>query len=468
MKNSSYRLFLFFLLAAVSFKLTANTISGTIYYSGSAAEQIAVAVFTDPTLDGEPLKFAQIEAPGSYSITELSDGTYYVVSVMGISTEGEIESTDPWGAYGNMEALTPVIISGGAGVSGVDITLVDGTQEHPNPFSNAYLSPAQIIQLPATTEGGINPSIVTDGVSIYLYKHDYDGAPSAKIYKIDPSSGEVTDTYNLNLESLPNGTSWIDKMIYHNGVLWALGGYGDPSGSGWVPGVFRFDMSSSVSSNQLPAADTTISFESGLASDGVNLYVSVDLENGYGIVKFNPEGVSEVPHSLFMNLDVKIRSLCFGAGYLWAGISQVRKVDPANGNILEDFNFPSTAAGLYFNDKLWSYNEEGNTLEVYNLDAVGVENERDNKFPSEFSLSQNYPNPFNPSTVISYRIPKEGMVTLRIYDVLGREVMTLADEFKSAGSYEVKFDASELAGGVYIYRIQAGAFNASRKMLLIK
>jgi len=277
MKNSSYRLFLFLLLTAVSFKLTANTISGTIYYSGSAAEQIAIAVFTDPTLDGEPLKFAQIEAPGSYSITELSDGTYYVVSVMGISDEGEIESTDPWGAYGIMEALTPVVISGGAGVSGVDITLVDGTQEHPNPFADAFLSPAQIIQLPVTTEGGINPSIVTDGISIYLYKHDHEGAPSAKIYKIDPSSGEVTDTYNINLESLSNGTSWIDQMIYHNGILWVLGGYGDPSGSGGIPGVFRFDMSSSLSSNQLPAADTTILFGNDFASDGVNLYASVEV-----------------------------------------------------------------------------------------------------------------------------------------------------------------------------------------------
>jgi len=169
-----------------------------------------------------------------------------------------------------------------------------------------------------------------------------------------------------------------------------------------------------------------------------------------------------------MNPEAPIRSLCFGGGYLWAGISQIRKIDPADGNILEDFNFPPSAAGLYFNDKLWSYNEEGNTLEVYNLDAVGVENEKDNKFPSSFSLSQNYPNPFNPSTVISYRIPKEGIVTIKIYDVLGRDVMTLADEYKSAGSYELKFDASELAGGVYIYRIQAGAFNASKKMLLIK
>ena len=83
-------------------------------------------------------------------------------------------------------------------------------------------------------------------------------------------------------------------------------------------------------------------------------------------------------------------------------------------------------------------------------------------------MSQNYPNPFNPSTMISYRISQEAIVSLKVFDVLGREVKTLVEEYKGTGSYEVKFDAAEIAGGVYIYRIQAGAFSESRKMLLIK
>jgi len=88
--------------------------------------------------------------------------------------------------------------------------------------------------------------------------------------------------------------------------------------------------------------------------------------------------------------------------------------------------------------------------------------------PDKFELAQNFPNPFNPSTMISYQLPINGYVTLKIYDLLGQEIATLVNEQKSAGKYEVKFDASDLASGVYIYRIQAGEFNASKKLILLK
>lgn len=88
--------------------------------------------------------------------------------------------------------------------------------------------------------------------------------------------------------------------------------------------------------------------------------------------------------------------------------------------------------------------------------------------PITYSLEQNYPNPFNPSTTIRYQIPQDGIVTLKIYDILGAEVATLVNEQKIAGRYEVNFNASTLASGVYIYKIQSGKFVASRKMILIK
>ena len=87
---------------------------------------------------------------------------------------------------------------------------------------------------------------------------------------------------------------------------------------------------------------------------------------------------------------------------------------------------------------------------------------------SEFNLSQNYPNPFNPSTIIAYSIPQRSNVSLKIYDVLGKEIATLIDEQKEAGLYDIKFDASKLSSGVYIYSIQAGDFLESRKMILMK
>ncbi len=88
--------------------------------------------------------------------------------------------------------------------------------------------------------------------------------------------------------------------------------------------------------------------------------------------------------------------------------------------------------------------------------------------PSDFKLDQNYPNPFNPVTSIMYTIPEESFVKLKIYNMLGNEVASLVNEEKPAGDYRIKFDASNLPSGVYIYRIQAGNFSATKKLMLIK
>jgi hypothetical protein len=85
-----------------------------------------------------------------------------------------------------------------------------------------------------------------------------------------------------------------------------------------------------------------------------------------------------------------------------------------------------------------------------------------------FSLNQNYPNPFNPSTKISWQSPIGSHQTLKVYDVLGNEVATLVDEYKTAGSYEVDFNATRLPSGVYFYKLQSGSFVESKKMIYLK
>jgi hypothetical protein len=87
---------------------------------------------------------------------------------------------------------------------------------------------------------------------------------------------------------------------------------------------------------------------------------------------------------------------------------------------------------------------------------------------SDYSLSQNYPNPFNPTTVINYQIPRASKVTLKVYDLLGKEVATLVDEVKSEGKYSVEFNASSLPSGIYLYEIRANEFVKSGKMMLLK
>ena len=103
---------------------------------------------------------------------------------------------------------------------------------------------------------------------------------------------------------------------------------------------------------------------------------------------------------------------------------------------------------------------------MFNQKTTDVSSKKDNKY--SFKLDQNYPDPFNPSTIIRYQIPKQSFVQIKIYDVLGKEVRSLVNQDKNAGEYEVKFDGSNLSSGIYFYRITAGDFVATKKMILTK
>ncbi len=88
--------------------------------------------------------------------------------------------------------------------------------------------------------------------------------------------------------------------------------------------------------------------------------------------------------------------------------------------------------------------------------------------PLQYSLEQNYPNPFNPSTTIEYNLPQGGFVTLKVYNILGKEVATLVNEQIDAGKHKVDFDASGPNSGVYFYKIESGSFVGTKKMILLK
>jgi Secretion system C-terminal sorting domain len=105
---------------------------------------------------------------------------------------------------------------------------------------------------------------------------------------------------------------------------------------------------------------------------------------------------------------------------------------------------------------------------VFRQAVTGVDDLPNNNIPEKFALYQNYPNPFNPSTTIRWQSPIDSWQTLKIYDILGNEKAKLIDEQKPAGIYKVDFDATGLPSGVYFYKIQAGSFVETKKMILLK
>jgi hypothetical protein len=140
------------------------------------------------------------------------------------------------------------------------------------------------------------------------------------------------------------------------------------------------------------------------------------------------------------------------------------------GNMKKTVSYKITAVDVNGNESVKS---ERSIIQGYYFGCImdpGVgDNPLQNKdIPKTFNMKQNYPNPFNPVTNIQYDIPQDVLVSLKIYDITGREIKTLVNEFRNAGSYIVTFNGSEFASGVYFYRIQAGNYIQVKRMVLIK
>jgi len=164
-------------------------------------------------------------------------------------------------------------------------------------------------------------------------------------------------------------------------------------------------------------------------------------------------------------------------------LSELTHTNPktfSGGSVSWTFNF--TAANQVYTDTIFSagnsvngdgFNNSqdrwnfGQRFVVHVIDQVSSV-EENNVVVNNFKLDQNYPNPFNPSTMISYSIPQSSFVTLRVYDIIGNEVATLVNETKSAGKYDVRFDASNLSNGVYLYSIKTNNYTSTKKMILMK
>jgi hypothetical protein len=133
-----------------------------------------------------------------------------------------------------------------------------------------------------------------------------------------------------------------------------------------------------------------------------------------------------------------------------------------NSNSPKEYSFTDNnpAGGTKFSYRLKQMDNDG-AYEYSNIVEVEIA-------PKEFVLYQNYPNPFNPITKIKYSIPKESVVTIKVFDILGNEVRTLISEKQEQGNYEIDFEGGDLASGIYLYKMQAGTFSQVKKMLILK
>jgi hypothetical protein len=216
-----------------------------------------------------------------------------------------------------------------------------------------------------------------------------------------------------------------------------------------------------VNLSGFPYAPTLIS-----GTDGQGFPVNSQPPALHGWYKFTPvsgdliyiaillsSGDSGVGASVFLSSDTQSVYREFAANIIY-GTSTTPDTGDITATIIGIAGFPHIGSGYIIDD-----------LSFGPLAAV---DERGNVIPEEFSLLQNYPNPFNPSTIIQYAIPHAGNVHLGVYDLMGREVVTLVDGQQGPGSYRAELDASHLSNGVYFYRLQTGGYSQTRKLMLVK
>ncbi len=299
----------------------------------------------------------------------------------------------------------------------------------------------------------------------------------------------IMTTSNAVYRTTNNGVSWTASFtgITNTGGL-TVARIGSDFYLGTVSGLFK-SADGGVNWTRIGATVLVNNFQiSGIATLGSDIYVSVynagtltgdiykSADNGNSWTKLNIAFAGSYPSPY---------SLISMNGNLYTGVyanfsSSATVMQGAAGTTWTDFGQGLVIPGVVrVNSFLVSGNEllaafaniTGDPFDIWRrtIQTTDVK-EIGESVPSTFVLEQNYPNPFNPSTVINYKIPIQTHVQLIVYDMLGREVALLVNNFQQPGNYSVSFDAGGigLASGMYIYRINSGNFSESKKMLLIK
>lgn len=324
--------------------------------------------------------------------------------------------------------------------------------------------------------------MITNGTDLYksadygeswqrLYLNEYSALQALSVFSKDEF---VLYAWHNLVSSTDGGSNWIIGPSSENLYMQET----SISKSGFIAGIGIYHDSISSRSCIYRTSDYGLSWHIFDTDDELKEVDFIDDHNGYALGN----------KKLYKTTNGGITwTICLTSGYSW-GLSTFAFFDSLNGMLDTGEGLKSTTDGgktwvnkdyrIPFSgfDKM-KYNANGDLFMIAGASIIMLPSNQNNSpsiknnnnhIVTKYDLNQNYPNPFNPSTVISYQLPNVGKVTLKVYDVLGNEVVTLIDEYRNAGIYEVEFNGSNLASGVYFYRIQAGTFFDTKKMILLK
>jgi photosystem II stability/assembly factor-like uncharacterized protein len=356
---------------------------------------------------------------------------------------------------------TPVSAGWGS-AAGYHISIVDS--------QTVYISGAGG-RISKSVDGGASfAQLPTLGTATLYYSHFFDAnngfiaASGGRLYRT--TNGTNFTEIQLPVTSIMYAVKFVD-----NNIGWVAGTgsafFTEDGGNTWTRSTLS--VGSGVTVRDIEMAGGRMWF---VGTDGMIIRgyadpnVPVELASFTAVVNgsnvsLNWMTASEVNNSGF-EVERKVLSPQSSVGnFEYERIGFVEGKGTTTGVSTYSFTDKGLSSGVY-NYRIKQIDFDG-TFKYYNLSEsieIGT--------PDRFELSQNYPNPFNPTTVISYQLPVNSLVTLRVYNVIGQQVAELVNEVKQAGIHTVEFDASNLSSGVYMYKIQSGNFVQTKKMMLVK
>ncbi|MDD5361217.1 MAG: YCF48-related protein [Ignavibacteria bacterium] len=307
-----------------------------------------------------------------------------------------------------------------------------------------------------TTNAGTNWFIVNPGINSAFADMKFVNANTGLL--ISQSNTYRTTNAGINWAFIDSVSTTLVRMDFVNSSTGYVSTYNSPNtyfrkttngGANWVllPGNIQ---------NTFISVYKFIDANTGYAA-GTNMYKTTD--GGISWVSGGATGVTAQSMHIFDANTILVGGVF---GYLKKstdGGTTFTNIPFISNNGITTMSFVNAMTG-------WLMGEGG--MIIRTDDILTNSTVTETQIPKEYLLSQNYPNPFNPTTKISFEIPKSGLVSLKIYDVLGREVAAVINEYRQAGKYTLDFDAAGFSSGIYFYRLSTNGFSDIKKMLLIK